>query len=102
MHLALPELNAPATLILDSEDRLTDDEYFALCVANPDLDVERTAEGDIVIAPPRGGEADYRNVLVTTSLGLWARVDGRGKAFGPSVQFLLPELGTVTRRGLGL
>jgi Uma2 family endonuclease len=91
MQIALPELNAPATLILDREDRLTDDEYFAFCVANPDLNVERTAEGDIVIVPPPGGESDYRNISVTTSLNLWTRMDGRGRAFGPSVQFLLPD-----------
>jgi Uma2 family endonuclease len=91
MQMALPELNAPAILILDREDRLTDDKYFAFCVANPDLNVERTSEGEIVIWPPVGGESDYRNVLVTTSLGQWARTDGRGKTFGPSVQFLLPD-----------
>jgi Uma2 family endonuclease len=91
MQIALPELNAPATLILDREDRLTDNEYFAFCVANPDLNVERTAEGDIVIRPPVGGESDYRNVLVTASLGEWGRMDGRGKTFGPNVHFLLPD-----------
>jgi Uma2 family endonuclease len=91
MQIALPELNGPATLVLDSEDRLTDDEYFAFCVANPDLNVERTAEGDIVIVPPPGGESDYRNMSVTLAFGQWARMDGRGKAFGPTVHFLLPD-----------
>jgi|HubBroStandDraft_6_1064221.scaffolds.fasta_scaffold77418_2 Uma2 family endonuclease len=91
LQIALPELNGPATLILDREDRLTDDEYFAFCVANPDLNVERTAEGDIVIVPPPGGESDFRNVSVTVAFGQWARMDGRGKAFGPTVHFLLPD-----------
>jgi Uma2 family endonuclease len=91
MQIALPELNAPATLILDREDRLTDDEYFAFCIANPDLNVERTSQGEIVIVPPAGVESDFRNVSVTTSLNLWARRDGRGKAFGPTAQFLLPD-----------
>jgi Uma2 family endonuclease len=91
MQIELPELTAPAKLILDREDRLTDDEYFAFCVANPHLNVERTSAGEIVILPPIGGESDYRNASATASLGLWARVDGRGKAFGPSVHFLLPD-----------
>jgi Uma2 family endonuclease len=91
MQIALPELNAPATLILDRKDRLTDDEYFAFCVANPELNVERTAEGEIVIVPPAGGESGVRNMSVTVALGQWARMDGRGKAFGPTVQFLLPD-----------
>src|SRR5690242_10308522 len=91
MHIDLPELTAPATLILGREDRLTDDEYFAFCAANPDLNVERTSEGEIVIVPPAGGESDFRNASVITALGQWARRDGRGKAFGSSVQFLLPD-----------
>jgi Uma2 family endonuclease len=91
MQIALPELNAPATLILDREDRLTDDEYFAFCVANPDLNFERTAQGEIVIVPPPGGESDYRNLSVILAFGQWARTDGRGKAFGPTVHFLLPD-----------
>jgi Uma2 family endonuclease len=90
-QIALPELSGPATLILDGEHRLTDDEYWAFCVANPDLKVELTSEGEIVIVPPPGGESDFRNLSVTTSLDLWARQDGRGKAFGPSVQFRLPD-----------
>lgn len=91
MQIALPELNAPATLTLDREDRLTDDKYFAFCAANPDLNLERTAEGEIVIVPPAGGESDFRSASVIITLGQWARMDGRGKTFGSSVQFLLPD-----------
>jgi Uma2 family endonuclease len=91
MQIALPELTLSATLILDPEDRLTDDEYFVFCMANPDLNVERTSQGEIVIVPPPGGESDFRNVRVTSPLDQWALINGRGKTFGPSVQFLLPD-----------
>src|SRR5580700_8106074 len=91
MQIALPELTAPATLVLDRNDRLTDDQYFAFCMANPDLNVERTSGGEIVIVPPAGVESDHRNVSVVAILHVWARKDGRGKAFGPSAQFLLPD-----------
>jgi Uma2 family endonuclease len=91
MQIALPELTAPATLILDGEDRLTDDQYFAFCMANPDLNVERTSCGEIVIVPPAGVESDHRNVSVVAILYLWAQKDGRGEVFGPSAQFLLPD-----------
>jgi Uma2 family endonuclease len=91
MQIALPELTAPATLTLDCDDRLTDDEYFAFCAANPDLKVERTSEGEIVIVPPAGGESDFRNTSVIINLGHWALMDGRGTTFGSSVQFLLPD-----------
>ncbi|HEY4364271.1 MAG TPA: Uma2 family endonuclease [Bryobacteraceae bacterium] len=69
----------------------SDEEYWAFCEVNPDLHVERTAEGEIVVAPPAGGESDFRNTEVVIQLGQWAKKDGAGKAFGSSVQFLLPD-----------
>jgi Uma2 family endonuclease len=91
MHLALPELTAPATLILDREHPLSDDDYFAFCQANPDLRIERTAQGEIVIVPPAGGESDYRSLEAGACLRQWAKSNGRGKAFGTSVEFILPD-----------
>jgi hypothetical protein len=54
VQLVLPELSAPATLVFDPENPLDDDAYFAFCAANPDVRIERTAKGEIVIAPPAG------------------------------------------------
>lgn len=71
--------------------KLTDEEYWDFCAANQDLHIERTAEGEIVIAPPAGGESDFRNLEVAGELRAWAKRDGRGKAFGPSVQYFLPD-----------
>ncbi len=41
--------------------------------------------------PPAGAESDYRSVEVIGQLRDWARSTRRGKAFGSSVQFLLPN-----------
>jgi Uma2 family endonuclease len=91
MQIALPDLDAPATLILDPTNRLSDDEYFAFCMANPDLAIERTAEGEIVIVPPAGGESDNRNAYATSQLVVWTIQTGRGTFFGPTSQFVLPD-----------
>ena len=91
MQIALPDLNVPATLILDRDHRLTDETYFAFCAANPELNVERTREGEIVIVPPSGGESDFRTLEAGGIPREWARQDKRGRAFGSSVQFLLPD-----------
>jgi Uma2 family endonuclease len=91
MQIALPNQDRPVTLTLDRERRFTDDEYFAFCAANQDLNVERTPEGEIVIVPPAGGESDYRSAEVIGELRNWARKDKRGKSFGSSAQFLLPD-----------
>jgi Uma2 family endonuclease len=91
MQLALPDLDAPATLILDPENRLSDDDYFAFCMANPDLQIERTAQGEIVIVPPAGYESDYDNADCISQLKVWSKRDGRGRVSGCSVRFFLPD-----------
>ena len=91
MQVVLPEQALPATLILNPEMCMNDDEYYDFCMANPDVRFERTALGEIIIVPPVGGESDYRNMDVLIQLGAWAKRDGRGKAFGPTVEFILPS-----------
>ena len=90
MQLVLSETDLPAKLLLNPEHKRSDDEYFAFCMANPDLRLERTAQGEIVIVPPAGGESSYRSLTVATQLHNWATSDGRGKAFDSSVEFILP------------
>jgi Uma2 family endonuclease len=78
-------------LVFDREDRLSEQEYLAFCEANPNLRCERTAEGEIVIVPPAGGESAYRSGNAFWKLAEWAERDGRGKAFDSSVEYLLPD-----------
>jgi Uma2 family endonuclease len=89
--LTFPEPISSLAVRRQGREKFSDEDYWAFCLANPDLRVERTAEGEIVIVPPAGGESDNRSAEVVTDLTVWARKDGRGKAFGPSVQFFLPD-----------
>lgn len=70
---------------------MTDDEYFQFCADNPDVRIERSPEGDILIMPPVGGESSFRNSELSAELRIWARKDGRGRAFDSSVQYYLPN-----------
>jgi len=90
MQVVLPEQALPAKLILNPELRMSDDEYFEFCMANPDLILERSARGEILVAPPAGGESSYRSGEVAGQLGNWAKRDGRGRASGSSAEFILP------------
>jgi Uma2 family endonuclease len=81
----------PATLIFDPENRLSDDDYIDFCLANPDVWLERTARGEIVIVPPVGAESAYRNTDVSCQLADWSKRAGHGKAFGPCAQVMLPD-----------
>ena len=71
--------------------QMSEDEFFEFCVANRDLRIERTAEGDIVIMPPAGGETGGSNFNIARQLGNWAKADGTGKGFDSSTGFTLPS-----------
>ena len=90
MQVVLPDQALPAKLTLNPELRMNDDEYYDFCMANADLRLERTAEGEIIIVPPAGLESDFQSLDVAAQLREWAKRDGRGKAFGASAEFILP------------
>lgn len=70
---------------------MNEDEFFALCQLNRDLRLERTAEGDLVIMSPAGGETGNRNARLNAFLTVWALNDGSGEPFDSSTGFLLPN-----------
>jgi len=70
---------------------LNDDTFFTFCQLNPDLRLERTATGELIIMPPTGGNTSHRNAEITTQLHIWSKQDGSGKAFDSSGGFVLPN-----------
>jgi Uma2 family endonuclease len=70
---------------------LSDDELFELCQVNGDLRIERTADGEILVMPPTGGETGRQNSALTVQLGRWSELDGSGVSFDSSTGFLLPN-----------
>lgn len=66
-------------------------EYQAFVVANPDLRIERTAHGEVIVMPAAHSRVGYQNSELTGQLRNWARQDGRGVAFDSSAGFDLPN-----------
>ena len=91
MQLVLNDLEAESRVLIQPARRMTEDEYWEFCLANPDLRIERTAEGEIVIMAPTGWESSYRNADLTAQLGNWARRDGRGKSLDSNAEYILPN-----------
>jgi Uma2 family endonuclease len=90
--LAEPQVNQTyITLRLSPAIEITDDEFFAFCQLNRDLRFERTAEGDIIVMAPTGGETGNRNADITAQLVTWTKRDGTGAAFDSSTGFKLPN-----------
>lgn len=72
-------------------EALDNDYLFEFCGANPDLRIERTADGELIIMPPTGGETGRRNFELTVEFGAWVKRDGTGVGFDSSAGFLLPN-----------
>ncbi len=69
----------------------TEDLFYELCRQNPDLRLERTAKGDVIIMPPTGGITGSRNDEITRQLSNWRKWNGTGKSFDSSTGFKLPN-----------
>lgn len=74
-----------------SKIQMDDDEYFQFCRLNPELHIERTSEGDIIVMAPTGGETGRLNAKLTIALGNWATNDRTGQVFDSSTEFILPN-----------
>jgi Uma2 family endonuclease len=72
-------------------DWISEGDFGRLCSESGDLRLERTAEGTLVMMSPAGSESGGRNIELTTALNVWAKQDGRGKAFDCSTGFTLPN-----------
>ncbi len=71
--------------------KVSDEEFAELCRLNPELQIERTSEGELVIVAPTGGKTGIRNAKLTMAFGLWAERDGTGQNFDSSTLFSLPN-----------
>src|SRR5712664_3175239 len=71
--------------------KVSDEEFAELCRLNPELQIERTSEGELVIVAPTGGKTGRRNAKLTVALGLWAERNGTGQSFDSSTLFSLPN-----------
>src|SRR5947208_2135210 len=70
---------------------MDDEQFFQFCQLNRDLQIERTAEGDIIIMPPEAGSSGLGSSKLNARFAQWAERDGAGQIFGSSTGFTLPN-----------
>lgn len=85
-------LTLPLTIDL-KHVHLSDEQFFQLCINNPELNIELSAKGVLIFMPPVGGESGNREIELGTDLNVWNRQAGLGKVFSSSTIFKLPEGG---------
>jgi len=70
---------------------MTDEQFFQLCQANRDLKFERTAQGELIVMAPTGGETGRYNSEIGADLVLWNRQTKLGVVFDSSTCFKFPN-----------
>lgn len=71
--------------------KMTPEEYYKFACQNPDLRIERTSAGEIVLMTPTGAGSGYRNSNINMQLCQWAEAHGGGITFDSSTEFELPN-----------
>ncbi len=72
---------------------LSDEQFYQLCQANPNIKLERNANGELIVMSPTGGETGNRNIELAFQLQAWSRQNNLGVAFDSSTGFNLPNGG---------
>ncbi len=80
-------VNISPSLILS----ITHEDFVQLAQINRDLQLERTATGELIVMPPTGSETGNRNLDIAGQLWLWNRQNQLGIAFDSSTGFHLPN-----------
>ena len=84
MELTLP-------LMVDMQHvHLTDEQFYQLCIHNPELIIERNAKGVLIVMSPVGGDSGSREMDLGGELYVWNKQTQLGKVFTSSTLFKLP------------
>lgn len=84
---AIPALSVPPDVRLAVDV----DDFVLLSAANPDLRLERAADGVLIVMTPASPDGGGRELELGAQLRNWNKATGLGKAFSPSTGFTLPD-----------
>ncbi|MGH3149024.1 MAG: Uma2 family endonuclease [Rubrobacter sp.] len=70
---------------------MDEEQFFEFCQLNREWRIERSAEGDLEVRVPTGGETSNRNSILNYQLTSWTLRDGTGVGFESNGGFVLPD-----------
>jgi len=92
MAVTRPDLGDNITLEVDFRSlSLTEEQFYRLCRDNPELQLELTASGELIVMSPTGSKTGWRNSQLNQRLANWSDQDGRGLCFDSNAGFTLPN-----------
>jgi Uma2 family endonuclease len=85
-----PTTMTAITLNLKPLTQLTHEQFYELCMANKDVAMERSPQGELIIMSPVGGGSGKQEAKYLMRLGNWNERTGLGEVFSSSTVFKLP------------
>jgi Uma2 family endonuclease len=70
--------------------KLTDEQFYQLCITNPEQPLELTAQGALIVMSPVGGDSGKRELNLGSQLYVWNESTELGEVFSSSTIFKLP------------
>lgn len=92
MIVSMPEGIQTVVMIPEIEhNRMTETEFSEFCAQNPELRIEMTSKGELIVMSPVTGRSGNRNFFLTGRFGGWVETDDTGVGFDSSTCFTLPN-----------
>jgi Uma2 family endonuclease len=91
-----PSLPQTQPLLLDVSHTtlyITAEQFDRLCVDNPDLRLEMTKDGELIVMPPTSGETGERNLDLGSQVWFWNRQTNLGRVFDSSTGYDFTSIG---------
>ncbi|MDJ1169499.1 Uma2 family endonuclease [Roseofilum sp. BLCC_M154] len=93
--LQTPTQTETKTLLLELPKTLklyvTQEQFTTLAASNRELQLERTAKGELIVNPPTGWETGKSNRSIIGQLDRWYEDNQQGEAFDCNTGFILPN-----------
>ena len=81
----------PSTINVPTHLKISQEQFEKIARANPDMRLERTTIGELIIMPPTGGSAGKYNVKLSSRFVIWNEQTELGEVFDSSTAFRLPN-----------
>jgi Uma2 family endonuclease len=85
------DLHVPPNFIVDVHSVLTGEDFDQLVRDNPELRMELTATGELILMSPTGSKTGLLNAELNLQFGTWAKTNRGGVVFDSSTLFTLPS-----------
>lgn len=84
-------ISKPWPMGVEEPEPYTSEEFTALAASYPDLRMELTQEGELVLMPPTFTETGNKNFKLTARFGIWSESNNLGNGYDSSTVFTLPS-----------